>query len=125
MRGIWLNLLLLVVVAGCFQSEPESTPSGADETGRELRTKQQDRQPAKRPVVAEEPEGQQPEPKPKAPVERRADWDDSTMRALPAAYWLNTSSNVRHHRSCRYFENTKSGRNCGPDEGRACKICGG
>lgn len=123
MRWIWVNSLLLVVVGGCFESEPKSTPSGADQPGQELRTKEQDRQPAKKPLVLEEPEAQQPEPK--APVERRADWERSRMRTLPAAYWLNTSSNVRHHRSCRYFENTKNGRNCGPDEGRACKICGG
>lgn len=40
-------------------------------------------------------------------------------------YWLNTATGVRHNRSCRYFEDTKSGRRCGPDEGRACKKCGG
>ena len=40
-------------------------------------------------------------------------------------YWLNTSSNVRHNRSCEYFQKTKRGRFCGPDEGKPCGICGG
>lgn len=39
--------------------------------------------------------------------------------------WLNTSSNVRHNRSCRYFQNTKKGRLCSPHEGKACGMCGG
>lgn len=43
------------------------------------------------------------------------------------SHWLNTSpsSQVRHNRSCRWFGNTKSGRYCGPNEGKACGICGG
>ena len=40
-------------------------------------------------------------------------------------YWLNISSNVRHNSGCRYFKNTKNGRCCGPNEGRACGTCGG
>jgi len=40
-------------------------------------------------------------------------------------YWLNTKSGVRHNRSCRWFGNTTNGQPCGPDEGRACKQCGG
>lgn len=40
-------------------------------------------------------------------------------------YWLNTKSNVRHNRSCRWFCNTKRGRFCTKDEGRACGKCGG
>ncbi len=41
------------------------------------------------------------------------------------SYWLNTDSNVRHNAGCRWFENTKYGRNCGKDVGSACGICGG
>jgi endonuclease G len=40
-------------------------------------------------------------------------------------YWLNTNSNVRHNKGCCYYKNTKHGRFCGPDEGKACGICGG
>ena len=40
-------------------------------------------------------------------------------------YWLNTSTNVRHNRSCEYFQKTKKGRFCGPDEGQPCGNCGG
>lgn len=40
-------------------------------------------------------------------------------------YWLNSNSGVRHNRGCRWFENTKEGRRCGPNEGKACGQCGG
>ena len=39
-------------------------------------------------------------------------------------YWLTISSGIRHNSKCRYYMNSK-GRFCGPDEGRACKLCGG
>lgn len=42
-----------------------------------------------------------------------------------AVHWLNTSSNVRYNESCEHFKNTKKGRSCRPDEGKACGICGG
>ncbi|MEZ5941402.1 MAG: thermonuclease family protein [Planctomycetaceae bacterium] len=42
-----------------------------------------------------------------------------------ATYWLNTSSGVRHNARCQYFKNTKNGRPCGPNDGKACGICGG
>jgi micrococcal nuclease len=41
------------------------------------------------------------------------------------AFWLNTSSNVRHNSSCRWFGKTKRGRYCGPEDGNACGDCGG
>ena len=41
-----------------------------------------------------------------------------------SGYWITTSSGVRHNSSCRYYMNSR-GRACGPNEGRACKICGG
>ncbi|NQT17374.1 MAG: thermonuclease family protein [Planctomycetes bacterium] len=40
-------------------------------------------------------------------------------------HWLNTSSNVRHNSSCQWFGKTKRGRFCGPEEGKACGMCGG
>lgn len=40
-------------------------------------------------------------------------------------HWLNTSSNTRHNARCQYFKNTKRGRECGPNEGKACGTCGG
>lgn len=43
----------------------------------------------------------------------------------PSGFWLNTSSGVRHNPRCEHFGNTKRGRSCGPNEGRACGICGG
>jgi endonuclease YncB( thermonuclease family) len=41
------------------------------------------------------------------------------------AFWLNSSSNVRHNPSCRWFGKTKRGRYCGPTDGKACGDCGG
>ncbi len=47
------------------------------------------------------------------------------LESPETGYWLNTASGVRHTADCRYYENTKQGRPCQPDEGLACGICGG
>lgn len=39
-------------------------------------------------------------------------------------FWLTASSGIRHNSRCTNYRNTK-GRECGPNEGRPCKICGG
>ena len=41
------------------------------------------------------------------------------------SYWLNSSSNVRHNSSCKYFNNTNRGRACGPNDGKPCGVCKG
>lgn len=43
----------------------------------------------------------------------------------PTGFWLNTSSGVRHNSRCEHYRNTKRGRDCGPNEGKPCGICGG
>lgn len=40
-------------------------------------------------------------------------------------YWLNSSSNARHNSTCKWYRNTKRGRICSDNEGKACGICGG
>lgn len=45
--------------------------------------------------------------------------------ANPQSHWINEDSGVRHNRNCRWFGNTGNGRYCDPDEGRACRQCGG
>ena len=40
-------------------------------------------------------------------------------------YWLNESSGVRHNSNCHNYKNTKRGRACRKDEGRAGGCCGG
>ena len=64
------------------------------------------------------------EPNPLAPWDYRA---RQRRKDDPPAvsFWLNTASNVRHNQNCEHFQNTRRGRACGPDEGRACGICGG
>ena len=47
------------------------------------------------------------------------------VQTVEKTHWMNTSSGVRHNRSCRWFGNTKNGRYCRPDEGRPCGQCGG
>lgn len=46
----------------------------------------------------------------------------STQQIL--THWMTTSSGKRHNSSCRYFKSS-NGRMCGPNDGIACKICGG
>ncbi|MBL8891565.1 MAG: thermonuclease family protein [Planctomycetaceae bacterium] len=45
--------------------------------------------------------------------------------AATGSYWLNTESNVRHNRGCRWYGNTKRGRPCSSNEGKPCSKCGG
>jgi endonuclease YncB( thermonuclease family) len=62
-----------------------------------------------------------------------ARWDCRARQRTPetrqpnseALFWLNISSGVRHNERCEHFQNTKRGRLCTPDEGKACGICGG
>jgi micrococcal nuclease len=61
-----------------------------------------------------------------------APWDFRHLKRAPkdddagmGEYWLNTRSNVRHNSSCENFKNTKLGRLCSKDEGKACSRCGG
>jgi len=68
--------------------------------------------------------------KPLAPWEFRA--RQKTPEVAPGdskdekmSFWLNTSSGVRHNERCEHFKKTKNGRLCGPNEGKACGICGG
>ena len=41
-----------------------------------------------------------------------------------SGYWMTNSSHKRHNQNCRYYKNSK-GHVCGPNDGVACKICGG
>jgi hypothetical protein len=44
---------------------------------------------------------------------------------VDTGHWLNTTTGVRHNKSCPNYRSTKRGRSCGSDEGRACGMCGG
>jgi hypothetical protein len=55
---------------------------------------------------------------------------NGNVASTPAAdatgsFWLNIGSGSRHNEGCRYYKNTKRGKPCGANEGRACGICGG
>lgn len=50
--------------------------------------------------------------------------DRSWQPKAAMSYWLTTSSGTRHNQSCRW-DNKSKGRASAPDEGVACKICGG
>ena len=64
-----------------------------------------------------------------APWQWRRMRTSSSAASKPASpisgYWLNTASKVRHNSNCRYFKNTRQGRICTKNDGRACKTCGG
>lgn len=62
---------------------------------------------------------------PLAPWDYRARLKKPEKQDSDALHWLNTSSGVRHNERCEHFKNTKKGRLCGPNDGKACGICGG
>jgi micrococcal nuclease len=64
------------------------------------------------------------DPNPLPPWEFRAR-QKREQGETPTRFWLNLSSNVRHNQNCEHFRKGKAGRMCGPNEGRACGICGG
>ena len=61
---------------------------------------------------------------PSAPAKQEPAPKPETKAKESDAFWLTTSSGVRHNAKCRYFKTSK-GRSAAKDEGRACKICGG
>ena len=65
------------------------------------------------------------ESNPLAPWDFRDRQKPKQAASTGGEHWLNTSSNVRHNESCEHFKNSKKGRLCRPDEGKACGICGG
>ena len=46
-------------------------------------------------------------------------------KELKGKFWLNTSRSTRHNSKCKSFANTKHGRFCTANEGRACGSCKG
>jgi len=46
------------------------------------------------------------------------------VKTAQGRYWI-TSTGKRHNGTCRYYNNTKTGRFGQANEGVACKICGG
>jgi endonuclease YncB( thermonuclease family) len=65
--------------------------------------------------------------KPIPPWDWRQSERDKRLKSrsdVDTGYWLNTSTGVRHNRSCRNYRNTKRGRPCGAEEGKACGMCG-
>lgn len=64
-------------------------------------------------------------PAPKSKIEAKPEPAPPKMEAQAQRFWLNTKSGVRHNPRCEHYGNTKSGRPCGPNEGRACGKCGG
>jgi micrococcal nuclease len=66
--------------------------------------------------------------KPVPPWDWRQSERDKRLKSrshVDTGYWLNTSTDVRHNRRCPNYRSTKRGRACGPDEGKACEMCGG
>lgn len=66
-----------------------------------------------------------PGPTAAPPIPAEAAANQPTIPGVEATHWLNSASLTRHNRRCRYFGKTKQGRPCRPDEGTACKLCGG
>lgn len=62
-----------------------------------------------------------------APERRFAAESSNGLRTAPEvtlSHWITLSSAKRHNSRCRYYHNSR-GRMCRPDEGVACRLCGG
>ena len=59
------------------------------------------------------------------PWEYRANKKKKAGDNAGLSYWLNTGSNSCHNSTCKWYNNTKQGRACKLNEGRACGQCGG
>jgi len=55
----------------------------------------------------------------------RPEESESVTERPAEKFWLNTKTGKRHNSGCRWYGDTKNGKFCGPDEGVACKVCGG
>ena len=49
----------------------------------------------------------------------------NTSQDGDCTYWVNNRSAKRHNSSCRYYKNCNGHCSNDPNEGSACKICGG
>ncbi|WP_339908970.1 hypothetical protein [Symmachiella dynata] len=145
MHPATLMALLLFTVVGCGDTGNDSRRYSSDSPSVHRDGNQRDNTPVETQLVDDAAIDRVDPPRPVAPrrmertkertvtrsserrVERsRAPPHDETVDSPQAfSHWLNTSSSVRHNSSCRWFNNTKRGRMCGPNEGRGCKICGG
>jgi len=56
-------------------------------------------------------------------VEKPSQSIETESADCDTCYWC-TKSGKRHNSNCKYYKTTK-GRPCGPDDGVACKLCGG
>jgi len=54
----------------------------------------------------------------------RSNYSAPASSTSETGYWCTQSSKKRHNPSCRYYKTSK-GRPCGPNDGIACKLCGG
>ena len=76
--------------------------------------------------------GLRSDPNPTPPWEWRQGGSATAVSVAPVpppvfsggSHWLTDSSKKRHNSTCRYYKKT-TGRPCGPNEGTACKLCGG
>jgi hypothetical protein len=66
-----------------------------------------------------------PAPVSAVPAARRVEESKAANVIVARVYWLNTSTGVRHNKSCRWYGKTAGGRRCTRDEGIPCELCGG
>jgi micrococcal nuclease len=64
------------------------------------------------------------DPNPMSPWDFR-ERQKTKPEGVAVKYWLNSSSDIRHNHNCKFYNNTKKGRACSANDGKACKICGG
>lgn len=127
------KLVLLIAVAALFgYVVPATTPKQSLDQKRLQFERQKE---AKKKQKAELASQKAAERRLKAENERRFEEAQKAQEAreqiqahwdAQKTHWLNLNADeVRHNANCQFFNNTIQGRYCGPNEGRACRKCGG
>ena len=130
LRSLFVALLagfVLFVEPAAFSAEKRK-PISAEEVGRlkreneVLRSENQRLRKLLAESIARPPTAEEPATSPK-PAKKSAASGGQAANEKETGFWLSEGEK-RHNATCRYYRTSK-GKPCGPNEGEACKVCGG
>lgn len=124
-KTFWTAIGFVILAAACWAAPAKGTVEGEGEPSyqalkAENEALRRENQMLRRELVAKK--GVLPDTLlPQKVVEPNA---KSEAQGEDTGYWLSSKSKIRHNVRCRNYRQVK-GRPCGPQDGKACKACGG